>query len=383
MLLKKNLDFFHFEMLCLSKSKKYWLIFFYKYKLKIIYYKKNMKSNTPKSLDQIKDNSKILNLDEKNILELARVSSISQLLSISKWENIIWINNEKVINTDTIEISNFIIEKIKTILNEDINSIKKSKIEKIVKKIWDELIKSADVEDYIIWTYIQKISNQISNIHLRYERKKSFLDRKNLSEHNEKLKIDNNTDPLTWLLNRKWITTYINDAIEEKNRDWTNYSAMLIDIDLFKSINDIYGHNVWDIALKEISKLLKSEIRWYDKVCRWWWEEFLILIKWSSTNKAESLRKKIENELTDNINLENNSKKITYSITVSIWITSINEGDNIISITDRADDWLYKVKNAWRNWVVTVKKKNMMENEYQYSITWQSKSKDNYIEYNI
>jgi len=239
-----------------------------------------MTSHTPKSLDQIRENNPILNLNERKLLELARVSDINQLISISQSKKIKWINNDKVLNKDTVEIAQYIITKAEEVLNINIQDIKTFKIENVVKKIWDSLIETKDIESFLIWTYIQKISKQISNIHLRYERKKSFIDKRNLSENNEELTKSNITDPLTWLLNRKGITNYLNDWVEDKNRNWTNYWIMIIDIDYFKDINDNYWHNTWDIALQEISKILVSQFRWYDKVARWWGEEFLVLQKW-------------------------------------------------------------------------------------------------------
>lgn len=332
--------------------------------------------DTPKTLSEIKNKNNILNLNQINILELARIWTIKQLQLISESTEVNWINNKKVLNNDTIEIAKFIVEKIDTVLNMNINTIKDIKIENLVKKIWDKLTKSEDIEDFLIWTYIQKISNQISKINLRYERKLNF--------------INAMTDNLTWLWNRRLIERKLDENIEKAERAFNEFSILLLDIDFFKNINDTFWHDVWDLALKWIAEIVKEETRKTDTIARWWWEEFLVIL--DSINhdlafkKAEDIRKKIENSLIYyikndvNHNLFCTHKKwcikesqcknqdmmcFSQKITCSIWVATLRQVNWKIEskshLVKRADSALYMAKHNWRNTVCDseTKKKTM------------------------
>jgi len=170
----------------------------------------------------------------------------------------------------------------------------------------------------------------------------------------DKLKREVTIDNLTWLLNRKGIKKEFEKVISNKNRFSDITTLLLIDIDNFKRINDTYWHDIWDLVLIEISKIFKEKVRNNDVVCRFWGEEFVIIMHWTDLewafNKAQDIRKFIEDNLSKIINeiAHISSPKIT----VSIWVSKIrNEEENCIKALKRADDSLLDIKENWKNQV--------------------------------
>jgi len=292
----------------------------------------NHELNNEKTLEEIIINNGTLN--KKNILELVRIKNIWQLINLSEWLEIEWVDNTKVINEDTQIAASFILKQIKDILLKNPEYCKNNSIEKTVYRIWDKLNKSLEVKDRLIWLYIKNIALKVSNVNLRYQRFK---------KHHEAVK-----DPLTWLNNRRNINNELSKIIEHKNRTWNNTSILLIDIDFFKDINDTYWHDIWDKTLEEISKILKTEFRTTDTIWRWWGEEFMVLMPETDLDlafkKANNLKNIVANQLTKNI------PEIKWNITISIWLAETKSWDsNYNNIIKRADEALYIAKENWRN----------------------------------
>jgi len=202
---------------------------------------------------------------------------------------------------------------------------------------------------------------------------------------NYNLKKDSLTDPLTKLYNRRLVDSKLDELINEFERTWQFFSIFIIDIDFFKNINDTFWHDMWDEVLKWISKILKENLRKSDIASRWWWEEFLVILKWTTheiaLQKAEWIRKEIEKSLIHSImnssNLDkfclnkkwcksiekcqqNNLMCFPRQITCSIWVATINNNNNWESeskshIMKRADSALYYAKETWRNKVCSWK----------------------------
>ncbi len=323
--------------------------------------------NTQTSLEHLSANHEILNIDSQKILAFARIKNIWQLIQLANWNEIEWIDKKKVLNEDTIKLAKYILSKTRSVLWLNPRDIRDKEVFNIAIKLWDELIETKNTENFVIWAYIQKIAYQVKTIHLRYER---------LNKHKQilELKKDSTRDHLTWLLNRKSMELYLEDAIANKKRNGENFWVIIIDIDFFKSINDTYGHNTWDIVLEEISTLFRRFFREEDKICRWWWEEFLVLMKWwnqiNYTRKINSLRKEIEKtlvwlvnekiksywckcrELKDKHDCHCEDEITQENVTISSWIAVLEEIDTPFEVVKRADEWLYLAKASWRNKVI-------------------------------
>ncbi|MDZ7923234.1 MAG: GGDEF domain-containing protein [Marinagarivorans sp.] len=159
---------------------------------------------------------------------------------------------------------------------------------------------------------------------------------------------DSLTDPLTQIFNRRGI----DQAIEYKIKAHKTFSIFLIDIDLFKNINDTHGHSCGDYQLQQISTLIKNNIREGDLLARWGGEEFMVVMDTADSQhahfSAEKLRKMIE-EHTFTIAPDNPQPlKITITIGMSIHKPS----DVFTSTFQRADKALYIGKNNGRNMTI-------------------------------
>lgn len=142
-------------------------------------------------------------------------------------------------------------------------------------------------------------------------------------------------DPMTGIYNRR---------ILEDNLK--NNAVMLCDIDDFKSINDIYGHDKGDFVIKEIAKILKNSFRKNDYVCRFGGDEFLILFNDSEYEFIKQRCEHVNNEIKNRIQLPGRI------VTLSIGIYINNLGQSLEFAIKKADEALYESKNNGKNQVI-------------------------------
>ena len=133
------------------------------------------------------------------------------------------------------------------------------------------------------------------------------------------------------------------EVISGEDKDY--YLAMA-DIDDFKKINDIYGHNAGDYILKTIAEIMKATCK-DSLICRWGGEEFLILGK--DKNKAVSELEKLRKNVSDK-RYEFEGEQI--KVTITIGVAERIESENIDKWIQRADDKLYEGKNSGKDKVL-------------------------------
>ena len=156
------------------------------------------------------------------------------------------------------------------------------------------------------------------------------------------------TDMLTGLNNRRAFTDLSNIQIEYCKRHGHPVSAIIIDADHFKNINDTHGHASGDAALQHLSKILKNLTRTSDIVGRIGGEEFAILLTDISANDAMLVAEKLKNWIADNpVHIADKY----FSMTVSVGVAS-DDSYNLETLLKRADKAMYKAKRAGRNQVV-------------------------------
>ena len=137
------------------------------------------------------------------------------------------------------------------------------------------------------------------------ERKRSERElerlRKELEISNRKLQQLALKDPHTGLYNYRYLKDYIDMEFSRAERQFNLLSVIMIDIDYFKSINDVYGHPFGDLVLKQFARQLNKIVRTHDIVIRYGGEEFIIVS--SNTNRANALI--LAQRILDKINLYN------------------------------------------------------------------------------
>ncbi len=154
-------------------------------------------------------------------------------------------------------------------------------------------------------------------------------------------------DPLTGLYNRRYLDEAVAREIARSEREGRHLSVIISDIDYFKKVNDLYGHQVGDRFLVQIASLLKAYVRGYDVVCRYGGEEFLLVLPGadaaSACKRAEIIREKCA-ELF--IQHNGSNLHVTLSFGVATYPTHGGAAEEVIL---KADQALYRSKAAGRN----------------------------------
>ena len=169
----------------------------------------------------------------------------------------------------------------------------------------------------------------------------------------EKIKKLTLIDELTGVYNRRKFDMDLKDALNEAIRYVKNLSLLMIDIDLFKTYNDVHGHQKGDMVLRKIGKIFLENKRNTDRVYRYGGEEFSFIC--SETDKenarvfAERLRHAINKSKFDGEEVIIPGKSLTISIGVSTFPFDATRMDELIK---HADDALYRAKAAGRNRVI-------------------------------
>lgn len=154
-------------------------------------------------------------------------------------------------------------------------------------------------------------------------------------------------DELTGIYNRHYFNQYLEEEIYRHQRYQSPFSILAIDIDLFKRVNDQYGHDVGDLVLINIANTMKSLIRESDVLCRIGGEEFVVMMPETSLKNASKVAEKLREGVASVTSAE-----VPESLTISIGLTELTHWDSAQSFYKRADKLLYLAKDSGRNQVV-------------------------------
>jgi diguanylate cyclase (GGDEF)-like protein len=158
-----------------------------------------------------------------------------------------------------------------------------------------------------------------------------------LIKTNARLKQFALRDPHTGLFNHRYLEEIIESEFYRSRRYAQPLAVMMLDIDYFKSINDVYGHTFGDTVLKQLARLLKQMVRRYDALVRYGGEEFLVICSGSDRASAVALAKR----LLDAINLfDFGNKKQSVKLKLSIAVAAYPEdratkGMDLVALTDQ------------------------------------------------
>jgi len=157
-------------------------------------------------------------------------------------------------------------------------------------------------------------------------------------------------DPLTNIYNRRGFMALARPYLELAGKKSCDLSALMIDIDNFKMVNDIYGHFVGDCVIHAIVEECKKAIRQVDLLGRYGGEEFIILLPGTSLDNANKIADRIRSSIeTLTVYVEGFQVSVTVSIGVSHFSDTVGSLDELINQADQA---LYSAKWAGRNQVI-------------------------------
>jgi diguanylate cyclase (GGDEF)-like protein len=168
-------------------------------------------------------------------------------------------------------------------------------------------------------------------------------------------------DSLTGLYNRRFLQEYTETLIAGVLRREKNVGLIMCDLDYFKQVNDVYGHNVGDQILRETSNIIKNSVRAADLVIRFGGEEFLVLVldinEGETLKLAEKIRETVEGT---KIKIPAGTIKKTISLGVSEFPVDTESFWQAIKFADAA---LYKAKESGRNKAVRFKEEIQTEEQ--------------------
>jgi diguanylate cyclase (GGDEF)-like protein len=167
-----------------------------------------------------------------------------------------------------------------------------------------------------------------------------------LHQLKERLERASNYDSLTNLPNRRYMTIRLEEiAAQAARKPEADFTVMIADIDDFKAVNDNFGHAAGDRVLQAVASALELSLREYDMCARWGGEEFLLLFPACESANAPLVAERLRLAVAAAPRI---SDKIP-TPTISIGYTLHRPGESIDATLLRADEALYKAKDAGRN----------------------------------
>jgi len=151
------------------------------------------------------------------------------------------------------------------------------------------------------------------------------------------------TDPLTGLSNRVMLRDTLEHAIEQNQRNGSPMTLLTLDLDRFKSINDTLGHEAGDQVLRGLGELLRKRIRRADHVFRIGGEEFIALLYDADMENGLQVAEELRNVIETAPLLDDRT------VTASIGVASLKNGENWMEWLKRGDENLYRAKSEGRN----------------------------------
>ncbi len=200
---------------------------------------------------------------------------------------------------------------------------------------------------------IDRLNRQVKMFRLESEAAKKIARNKQVEMESVMIQAREvaQTDPLTFLLNRRMIVKELQSEVIRAVRYNSPLSISVIDIDYFKSVNDTYGHLVGDEVLRQVAYQLRDHTRQPDIAGRYGGEEFLILLPNSDLKAAAEQASRLCRQISQAVvQVQEHSIHVTVSIGIAQFRHEVDTWDTLLN---RSDNAMYEAKRAGRNrWVV-------------------------------
>ena len=161
------------------------------------------------------------------------------------------------------------------------------------------------------------------------------------------------TDTLTGLNNRRYMTSQASALVKRAAMGGQPVSALLVDIDHFKRINDTFGHDIGDEVLREFAVRLATNVRGIDLACRYGGEEFVVLMPDTELKDALRIAERLRLHVSGTpFRASGLAEPLSVTISVGVACTE-GQGDTPDALLKRADEAVYEAKAHGRNQVVS------------------------------
>jgi diguanylate cyclase len=192
-----------------------------------------------------------------------------------------------------------------------------------------------------------KMQNEAGELRNRLEQSRSQIDK--LRAHLAEAQEIGLRDPLTSLSNRRCFDASLARELADAKARGVPLSLVMGDIDNFKKINDLYGHQIGDEILKTFASVLTDNVRARDTVARYGGEEFAIILPDTHIESARQLTERARRKIESLQLAVTESGKQIGTITASFGIAELGPGDDAETLIQRADHKLYEAKCGGRN----------------------------------
>ena len=170
----------------------------------------------------------------------------------------------------------------------------------------------------------------------------------------ERLRHLGMSDSLTGAYNRRYFDQRLMEETDRALRTGQPLTCMMLDVDHFKQINDGFGHAAGDVVLREMTQLIKAQLRTSDVMARYGGEEFAVLLTQTETGAAHTIAERIRQKVADARFAADGGTMLaaTLSVGVAMLDRSRQPGTAGASLVAEADAAMYRAKNSGRNCVV-------------------------------
>jgi diguanylate cyclase (GGDEF)-like protein len=171
-----------------------------------------------------------------------------------------------------------------------------------------------------------------------------------LKQEIAELQTQVSTDPLTGLYNYRHFESVLKNEMQRTGRTGQPTALVMIDLDLFKQVNDRWGHEGGNRALQLAASVFKQELRAVDIICRYGGEEFVLVLPQTSLPMAVKVAQRVRLTLQQTpVTFADNWFNVTASLGVAVY--QANDRQSFEAFVDEADQYLYQAKQKGRNQV--------------------------------